>query len=213
MEIIAHRGHWIGGLEKNSSPAFRRAFEMGFGVETDVRDCDGTLVISHDPPRCGALTFDDFLRLYLSIGNPSALALNIKADGLAEVVMAALVRCGIQNYFCFDMSVPDSRAYFAAGMAVYVRRSEYEGKSSLDAAARGFWLDAFVEPFVPAAQIVEAQNTGKAFCLVSPELHRKPHLDAWSAWFAAIDRSNPGVQGICTDLPEDASRFFSRTSS
>jgi glycerophosphoryl diester phosphodiesterase len=48
--ILAHRGYWLEPGEKNSLSAFRRAFEGGFGIETDIRDLDGELVVSHDPP-------------------------------------------------------------------------------------------------------------------------------------------------------------------
>ena len=36
IEVIAHRGWWKAENEKNTKTAFERAFDCGFGVETDL---------------------------------------------------------------------------------------------------------------------------------------------------------------------------------
>ena len=48
MKILAHRGAWNTSDEKNTVLAIKRAFCHGWGIETDVRDYCGKLVISHD---------------------------------------------------------------------------------------------------------------------------------------------------------------------
>ncbi len=46
---VAHRGLHGDGIPENSLPAFRRACEKGFPIETDVRfSADGALVVFHD---------------------------------------------------------------------------------------------------------------------------------------------------------------------
>jgi glycerophosphoryl diester phosphodiesterase len=45
MKIMSHRGYWRGEDEKNTTTAFSRSFDLGFGTETDVRDALGQLVI------------------------------------------------------------------------------------------------------------------------------------------------------------------------
>ena len=99
--ILAHRGYWLEPGEKNSLSAFRRAFEGGFGIETDIRDLDGELVVSHDPPmsRNAPMPFPAFLDLYRSMKADGWLALNIKADGLAQAVAAQLAEYGVANAF------------------------------------------------------------------------------------------------------------------
>lgn len=47
MFIIAHRGLWKHPAERNTLTAFENAFKTGFGIETDIRDCLGKIVISH----------------------------------------------------------------------------------------------------------------------------------------------------------------------
>ena len=60
LKIIAHRGFWLEKSEQNSLKAFKKAFENGFGVETDVRDFNGELVISHDIATKNALPLRKF---------------------------------------------------------------------------------------------------------------------------------------------------------
>lgn len=50
IEILAHRGWWTSREDQNSLDALTRALTAGFGVETDIRDCAGRLVVSHDMP-------------------------------------------------------------------------------------------------------------------------------------------------------------------
>ena len=66
MKILSHRGYWNNLTEKNSKSAFRRSFQLGFGTETDVRDLNGELVISHDMPIFdeATLPFYNFLSIY-----------------------------------------------------------------------------------------------------------------------------------------------------
>ena len=66
---------------RNALSALRAA--LGFGIETDIRDALGELVISHDPPRSkDAVKFECFLDLVLATKSAGRIALNIKADGL-----------------------------------------------------------------------------------------------------------------------------------
>ena len=51
LKILAHRGLWTIENEKNTIEALRNALEEGFGIETDIRDCCGEIVISHNPPK------------------------------------------------------------------------------------------------------------------------------------------------------------------
>ena len=89
MKILSHRGYWKSDNEKNTRIAFERSFLLGFGTETDIRDLNGELVISHDPPvsERNYVTAIDFFKLYKSLGDGLQLALNIKSDGLQEKLM------------------------------------------------------------------------------------------------------------------------------
>ena len=86
MKILSHRGYWQKPEEKNKAIAFERSFTLGYGTETDIRDCRGELVISHDMPNGNEITLDAMLSLAAKESKQLTLALNIKADGLAHAL-------------------------------------------------------------------------------------------------------------------------------
>ena len=73
MQVISHRGYWKTAAEKNTATAFARSFEMGFGTETDVRDLNGLLVISHDMPQHPTMTLRQYLADLGSFTDPGRL--------------------------------------------------------------------------------------------------------------------------------------------
>jgi hypothetical protein len=207
MKIISHRGYWKELTEKNSEAAFRRSFTFGFGTETDLRDMDGEVVISHDPPRTGAMDFSAFLQSYQACGGNLPLALNIKADGLQAMVKNCLERFSVSDYFVFDMSVPDLLGYHKAGIPFYTRMSEHERIPVLLDEASGVWLDAFDSEWYQDEDFLSLARAGKSVCIVSPELHRRQHLQLWQR-LRNLDNNDCGNLILCTDCPEDARTFI-----
>lgn len=205
MKILSHRGYWREPSEKNMVVAFQRSFSLGYGTETDVRDCCGKLVISHDPPQGGELTLAQLLAL-AGDAQP-VLALNIKADGLARQVADEMARHGYRNWFVFDMSIPDTRAQLAVSNPTYVRMSEVEPAPPFLDAASGVWLDAFESDAWRIAALATLLERNLNVCLVSPELHRREHLRFWQQLKDSSLHLNDNVS-LCTDLPEDATAFF-----
>ena len=111
----------------NSREALRLAFGQGFGVETDIRDHDGQLVISHDPPvGKGLLTLHEMLRIRAETGNHAPMALNIKSDGLQVRLQAEMRDWPGADHFFFDMSVPDALHYLRLNLPTFTRQSQYE---------------------------------------------------------------------------------------
>lgn len=211
MEILSHRGYWKRPAEKNSTAAFIRSFDLGYGTETDLRDFDGQLVISHDMPNSSALAVDDLFTLYNNskCSCRPTLALNVKADGLQKLVKEKLSQYNIENYFLFDMSIPDLIAYKNEGLKFFVRFSEYEPESRLFEDAAGVWLDGFKETIVDKRLISSFLNRNKKVCLVSPELNAREHLAVWDKIMRLPDSITSSSNFLlCTDLPEDARRFF-----
>lgn len=213
MIVLAHRGYWQSPEERNTLAAFERAFAAGFGVELDVRDLDGELVISHDPPRAGALRFEDVLARYREAGLPGKIAINIKADGLAPAIAQATEAYGARAHcFVFDMAVPDMLAYPPSGLVTFTRFSEYEPQPSRLAESDGVWVDAFERPWADEERMLHYLAHGKLVAMVSPELHGKPNAPAWSVWREALRQAGPTHASdalmICTDRPDAARRFF-----
>ena len=207
MKILAHRGYWRETREKNTLSAFERAWARGYGIETDLRDIDRTIVVCHDLPGRGALPFASLLQAYVAHGNSTPLALNIKADGLQHAVSQALRTHHINDYFVFDMSVPDSLSYLRAGMPVFARLSEYEPHTCLRDKASGIWLDAFESDWWHLDMIDRLRAQKRAVAIVSPELHGRGHHGVWQSLQNVAPETTAGLF-LCTDFPEDAESFF-----
>lgn len=206
MKILSHRGYWKSVAEKNQVIAFDRSFRLGYGTETDLRDYQERLVISHDVPNGKALDFSRLLDMASHSNNQSlTLALNVKADGLADLVKTQVEHYPSLDCFVFDMSVPDMRSYFDAGIPVFTRMSEVEQQPAWLDRAQGVWLDGFESEWYDVKLIEDLLARGKRVCIVSPELHRRPHLPLWGKIAGLVDRV--GLM-ICTDFPEDATIFF-----
>jgi hypothetical protein len=209
MIIISHRGYWKDDSEKNTETAFERSFSMGFGTETDIRDCAGELVVSHDMPKIGEITFDAFLSLYKQYQGIMPLALNVKCDGLQANVKAILNKYEISDYFMFDMSVPDMLGYFNLGLNTFVRYSEYEGPSVLWDIADGLWLDGFKSLSLDVSLIEKFISQDKRVCIVSPELHKRDIDTEWKMIKnLPTHLLNSDKLILCTDIPEQAKDYF-----
>lgn len=148
IKIIAHRGYWKTELEKNTMTALKRAIDCGYGFETDLRDCRGGLVISHNPPTGNEITVESVFEMYSQKQSDVPLALNIKADGLQELLAGLLAKYNINNYFVFDMSVCDTLSYTGQHFKIASRRSEYEKDMPFYMNSTTIWVDFFHERFI-----------------------------------------------------------------
>ncbi|MEW6994795.1 hypothetical protein AADZ84_11075 [Colwelliaceae bacterium MEBiC 14330] len=207
MNIISHRGYWKIPREKNMQSAFQRSLERGFGIETDLRDYNGEIVISHDMADKNSMLFSDFMKL-VNRYRPVVLALNIKADGLQKKVFDVLA--GYESYFVFDMSVPDALGYQKQGITNYTRFSDIEPEPALLLNAKGVWLDNFKDNLLDIKALKTFLNEGKQVALVSPELHKFDHIKYWRElknYFQSQPEQRNNIS-ICTDFPEEAQGFF-----
>lgn len=207
LHLIAHRGYWLSPSEKNTATAFSRALAHGFGIETDFRDHDGHLVVSHDIPHAGVMTANEFSDLYQSCPVAAPIALNIKSDGLQDLVGNLIIRTTFQNAFVFDMAVPDMRSYIQKGIVTYTRLSEHETVPVLLESCQGVWLDTFNNIWYDLSLVQMILGKGKSVAIVSPELHGRPYQDLWR-WLKESNLYQNSLVSLCTDLPLQAKEFF-----
>ena len=131
-QVFAHRGLWKEtGLEGNSREAIFNSVCNGFSLETDIRDSNRKIVVSHDPADSTSkfLTLDALLAELQASGNSKQMvALNVKADGLALLEGGVLdkVRDLRNQLYFFDMSIPETLRYSRDSLPFAVRASEYE---------------------------------------------------------------------------------------
>ena len=193
--------------EKNTEKAFHRSWELGFGTETDLNYLNGEIVISHDLPIVGnlQLSFDYFLSIY-SKYRMLPLALNIKTNGIQNLVRASLDKFEVENYVLFDMSVPDQIATIKKNLKHLTRSSEYESAILLDA-AEGVWADEFNDDWIDIDFLTNLTSKNKTVYIVSPELHNRNHLPRWKEYKSMGVHNYHNIY-LCTDYPEQAREFF-----
>ena len=253
MQILAHRGLWnlhdfTPRLRQDSTPRFKQdsapqikpnkpnslksfecAFKNGFGIETDLRDFNENLVISHDIATSSAVKAEQLFILYQQFAresnvcksstNPAnlpPLALNTKADGLQNLLKNLLEKYRITNYFCFDMSVPDMRIFAKSGLKFFTRQSEIEPNPALYDDAKGVWCDEFYNHWISKETILGHLENGKKVAIVSPELHKRDYKNAWQNYAQILQscklQNNPNIF-LCTDFPLLAQEFFANPTT
>ena len=205
LVIIAHRA------QECESPIDGR-----FGVELDVRDDSGDIVVCHDPFYAYEKTLTNWIlddvRRY---GCRPVYALNIKADGLEDEIeeMFSSVSFIRESAFVFNMSYPSMKQYQAKGIPFAERLSEeetYWGRSPIVWMDRWDWSDAIpcgryvaFDHGRPAITIPPTDRKG-AKCrvyAVSPELHNPDANPSWVEhfWQKCVEWE---IDGICTDWTE-----------
>lgn len=208
MIVLSHRGYWKEASEKNTRTAFERSFLLGFGTETDFRDSNGRLVVSHDMATPSSMPAEEFFAIYRNCGKPLPLAINIKADGLQGELRRLLDAYEVAHYFVFDMAVPDGLQYATQKFITYTRHSEHEPSPAFYDLASGVWLDEFQRHWLTDDTIEGHLALGKSVCIVSPELHRREYHAEWQHYRSLEQRIGKNRLMLCTDFPEQAHEYF-----
>lgn len=207
--ILAHRGLWLNEDEKNSKEALFNALIEGYGIETDIRDFNQEIVISHDAPlQTKNFYLDELLDFYLKERCPGKIALNVKSDGLIKFILKILKNksLDIKDFFFFDMSIPDQYLYMKSGLPFYERLSEFEKLPLMFKESSGLWVDDFGNNTNQIEQCIDYINQ-KETCIVSPELHKRKKDTIWEKIrLNSIHKSKNFL--ICTDAPIEAYNFF-----
>ncbi len=207
MKILAHRGYWNGLIQNNSYEAITKALENGFGFESDIRDYCGDIVISHNMADKKSFSASSIFEILSQYEDKFCFAINIKADGLKDILHDKLREYKIENYFTFDMSVPQMIEYREKGLKYFTRQSEYENECVLYDDAAGVWIDAFIEESWITEELLNKHlGKGKKVCIVSPDLHKRQYLTFWNR--LKMFKINFDNVILCTDFPCEARKFF-----
>jgi len=204
-KIIAHRGIWNNNVSGNSYEALTKALDSGYGIEFDIRDLDGELVVAHDPPRTKyePLLLEKLFEYYIQNKCSNILAINIKSDEIHEVLKLLIDKYEIKNYFIFDLSIPHLIKANSIGLSCLRRESEYEEPNTkIESITKGRWIDYFSKSHMNKIKV--SSNKEVFNIVVSPELHgftcthieNKIHL-------ALVNNEN---YWVCTDNPERYNR-------
>lgn len=218
--VLAHRGNTSGpsSIAENRRPTIAAALTRGWSIETDIRrDADGRFYIAHDPrPSAGEALADDFCALFRA--HPEAtIALNLKELGYEAELLEYLDRQHVlEQVFLFDMELIEPRAGATAAtfrrlhprvrLAARVSdRSEPIEQALAIGSASTIWLDEFDGPWCQAADVQRLKQAGRLLFAVSPDLHGASLSVSGRRW---LDFIAWGVDGICTDYPEELARVL-----
>ncbi|MDO5381706.1 MAG: hypothetical protein Q4F06_03170 [Eubacteriales bacterium] len=207
MKILAHRGYWNNTIERNSPMALRTALEKGYGFESDVRDYNGKVVISHNIADSSCQDVEEVFEWLSRFNDKYCFAINIKADGLKDILKLFFEKYSISNYFLFDMSVPQMVEFKEMGLRYFTRQSEVEPEPCMYKDAAGVWIDGFWSTDWITEELVKSHiKNGKDVCIVSPDLHGNRYVDFWMK-MKKWDVDDTRIF-LCTDYPDEAKEFF-----
>lgn len=195
MKIIKHRVNTIEELSK---------VEASYGVEIDLRNNNGELILAHDPFSVESVRFADWLKFY----HHDMIVLNIKEEGLETKILGVIKDLNIQNFFFLDQSFSFLFKTLTSGESrTAIRFSDLE---SIDTVAntinmsttkpKWLWIDSFSGEWSHLKELDKIKSLGLNVCLASPELHgRNLDLELREIRKSASFR---GIEAVCTKYPE-----------
>ena len=191
MIIINHRVNTINKLKNTPKE---------YGVEVDLRSNGHDIIIHHDPFKKGLL-FKDWLQYF----DHKTLILNVKEEGLEQVILNYLNKKKITDYFFLDQSFPFLIKYsgILKGKSA-VRFSEYESSSSvlnLKKIINWVWVDYFNFFPLDYTTYLNFKNEGFKICLVSPELQGFGEEEILKLKSFLL-KSNINADAVCTKNPK-----------
>ena len=188
MIYVAHRINTIKQLKEVPTDC---------GVEVDLRDSNGTLIMVHEPMAEG----EDFEK-YLFYFSHKLIILNIKSERIEPKVIELLKKYKVKNYFFLDSSVPMIYALSESGEKnIASRFSEIEPIESVLALkdrTKWVWIDCFTKFPVDKKTYEIIKKSGLKTCLVSPEL-QKGYVDI-DEYIGAIKSNKMVFNAVCTKL-------------
>ena len=202
--IYAHRGVWESPDQQNSFLAFETARLSGFGIETDIRSKDNSLIISHDPIHS---------KSPLEIKNVNLqdipMALNVKEDGLIPQYERFFQQYPHPYTFLFDGSIPEMFKFKQRSLPHALRLSEYE--EELPWETHFIWVDSFYSDWWIKSQYISKLIEKHFLVFVSPELHGRDKKNAWE-FFCKLQSEGIDKFGICTDDPGKLAELFNESN-
>lgn len=166
------------------------------GIELDLRDKGGKLILSHDPFSDGE-DFEAFLKKF----NKELIILNIKSERIEYKVLELLKKYNVQKYFFLDSSFPMIYQLNKINEKnIAIRVSEFEPIESVEKVkdmVKWVWIDCFNDFSLDKNTYNIIKKLGLKICLVSPELqgHR---IDKIQVFKNIIKKNNFEIDAICT---------------
>lgn len=187
---IAHRINKL--TELNNVPVF-------CGVEIDLRDSNGKIIVTHDPFTNG-IEFETYIQHF----KHKFIILNIKSEGIEFKIQELLKQYNITNYFFLDSSFPMIYKLSKSGEKnIAVRLSEFEDINTvmnLKGLVKWVWIDCFTKSILNKNIFIKLKQNDFNICLVSPELHNIDRQNEIKKYKYNINYYDIYLDMICTKL-------------
>ena len=203
MKIICHRGLWKTKKEQNSFKACAQGNDLFDGIEIDLKNQNGKIVLSHDP--LNAKQSPALLELVFKTNPTAFYALNIKEDGLGPELLRLINKYKIKHYMCFDLSKPEELKYRKLKLSIFERAGDKDG-FPLDS-NNGMIVDIFDQKNLNWTLEQLVSTKARALFFISPELHGNTEQAMWKK-LKTFEKSLKIKLYLCTDFPEKAASFF-----
>lgn len=194
---IAHRVNFLDAIQS------AQVFSVADGIEFDIRDSGGKIIVYHDA--FGTIAYaQDFVEFLQFCPPDKFYIVNVKSEGIEHRAIQLLEAHGITRFFLLDCSIPMMvRLGYAGERRLAVRFSEFEGIETVKLMApfvSWIWIDVFT--CLPINELL-AEYMKSALhlniCLVSPELQGQP--DKISEYVDALTKQNIKLDAVCTKMP------------
>lgn len=164
MMFISHRVNYL------DATIAAEIFSAADGIEFDIRDSGGRILVQHDPFKDGQ-DFKNFLNFCV----PNKIYIvNVKSEGIEQMAIDLMEAHGLTNFFLLDCSIPMMVRLGRQGeKRMAIRYSEYESLETVRTMApfvSWVWVDTFTSLPLTKAIADEIHSLGLRICLVSPEL-------------------------------------------
>ena len=145
MKIICHRGLWKTQKQQNQLDACLKAAKEFDGLEIDLKNRNGQIVLSHDPitSKESPIELVDLLKELKKIKVEPMIAFNIKEDGLGPNLKTIIDRFKCRDYFCFDLSRPEELKYQSIGLKVFQRFGDNDPWQKNHSFSEGLVIDVY----------------------------------------------------------------------
>lgn len=187
MKFYAHR---------INNSAEIKDLDPNWGIELDLRDYDGEVIVQHDPFKSGEL-FKEYIK---KVENRD-LILNIKCERIEYHILHILNEANYTgNYFFLDSTFPMIYTLSNQGESnIALRFSEYEGIDILEqmqGKVKWVWVDVFKKLPLTKEICHKIKLMGYNICLVSPEL--QGHDNDIEIYLNKIILYDLEIDAICT---------------
>tara|TARA_B100000767_G_scaffold275136_1_gene310628 strand:+ start:3410 stop:4009 length:600 start_codon:yes stop_codon:yes gene_type:complete len=151
--------------------------DHNFGVEVDVRSINKKLILNHEPFQ-KAVSLDTFLKKF----NHKFLILNVKEEGIENLILNYVKKNRIKNYFLLDVTVPKIFQFIKNKKKnnLCLRISKFEKLNQLNffnKKIEWIWVDTFDNKIPLNINDLEGYSKKFKLCLVSPELVKTNNID------------------------------------